>query len=275
MQNLALRPWIWLVLLWPSARLWVPTASRGGRGSYFGSRVLRRVPASASMQDLPSQGDGSGQVVSKILEAGVRLLLRRYDLVSVSVASRWDQLMRGRVEAVKLFGKNWCTKLQLRARQLTVTTHCAALDYGELLQGRVTLTEVAKGFAEAIFDAEEFGDFLLYPQVAQAAPVVLGSRFRFMEQKVKIDFETKTVFFQGRHPGDFFQARLTCSDKGARPKVSLHSETASKATTGELERALSAFFATLYIDLAGGDPTDSQSLPGPDLRSLCSERDPD
>eukprot|EP00913_Durusdinium_trenchii_P022361 g21007.t1 len=137
--------------------------------------------------------------------------------------------MRGRVEAVKLFGKNWmepqprvalaCTKLQLRARQLTVTTHCAALDYGELLQGRVTLTEVAKGFAEAIFDAEEFGDFLLYPQVAQAAPVVLGSRFRFMEQKVKIDFETKT--------------------------------TASKATTGELERALSAFFATLYIDLAG------------------------
>lgn len=33
-------------------------------------------------------------------------------------------------------------------------------------------------------------------QVAQAAPVVLGSRFRFMEQKVKIDFETKTVFFQ-------------------------------------------------------------------------------
>lgn len=33
-------------------------------------------------------------------------------------------------------------------------------------------SQVAKGFAEAIFDAEEFGDFLLYPQ---AEPGSLGS----------------------------------------------------------------------------------------------------
>ena len=38
-----------------------------------------------------------------------------------------------------------CTKLQLRAQSLVVTASSAALDYGELLQGRVTLTEAGEG----------------------------------------------------------------------------------------------------------------------------------
>lgn len=243
-------PWLrWLrwLLLGSAAKLAfvLPTWGTSPGHSTF------RLQAGRSEQ-FEAFGDGSGQVVSKILETGVRLLLRRYDMVRVKVQSRWDQLIRGRVEAVELSGKQWCTKLRLRARSLVVSASSAALDYGELLQGRVTLTEVAKGSAEAIFDAQEFGDFLIYPQVSEAAPVVSGAKVLFSERAVEIDSSAEQLTFQGRHAGQAFRARLTCGDGGKRPKVSLHSDARlAEATKMELETALETFFSKLKIDLAG------------------------
>eukprot|EP00435_Cladocopium_sp_Y103_P013341 s1460_g3.t1 len=214
--------WLRLLLLGSTAQIFVlPQGTPPGRSKFPSRRAGR-------LDQFEASGDGSGQVVSKILETGVRLLLRRYDLVRVKVQSRWDQLIRGRVEAVELSGKQWCTKLQLRARSLVVSASSAALDYGELLQGRVTLTEVAKGSAEAIFDAQEFGDFLIYPQVSEAAPVVSGAKVLFSERGVEIDSSAEELTFQGRHAGQAFRARLTV-DGGQRPKVSLHSAQLAEA----------------------------------------------
>lgn len=241
--------WLRWLLLGSAAKLAfvLPTSVTPG---YSRSPSLRAGRLDRS--DQFEAGDGSGRVVSKILETGVRLLLRRYDMVRVKVQSRWDQLIRGRVEAVELSGKQWCTKLRLRARSLVVSASCAALDYGELLQGRVTLTEVAKGSAKAIFDAQEFGDFLIYPQVSEAAPVVSGAKVLFSERGVEIDSSAEQLTFQGRHAGQAFRARLTCGDGGKRPKVSLHSDARlAEATKLELETALETFFSKLQIDLAG------------------------
>ena len=35
----------------------------------------------------------------------------------------------------------------------------------------MTLTEVARGSAQAVFDAKEFGDFLIYPQAKMLKPI--------------------------------------------------------------------------------------------------------
>ncbi|CAJ1355755.1 unnamed protein product, partial [Effrenium voratum] len=142
-----------------------------------------------------------------------------------------------------------CTKLGLRARALRVAAlRGAALDYGELLQGRVTLTEAAQGWAEAVFDAEEFADFLVYPQVAAAAPQLEGAQFRFCGS-VEISSADETLTFQGSHAGDLFRGTLSCGD-GTQPQVSLHGDI-DEARRVALERALASFFRSLYVDLAG------------------------
>eukprot|EP00438_Fugacium_kawagutii_P001410 Skav219710 [mRNA] locus=scaffold776:167537:175718:- [translate_table: standard] len=73
-------------------------------------------------------------------------------------------------------GRSSSRRLRLRAQRLTVRALSgAALDYGELLQGRV-----ARGSAEAIFNAEEFGDFLIYPQVVSKNMVWWLVRLHFL-----------------------------------------------------------------------------------------------
>ncbi|CAE7840650.1 carA2 [Symbiodinium sp. CCMP2592] len=203
----------------------------------------------------PSPQDGSGAVVSKVLEAGVRLLLRNYDAVVVAVGSRWETLLRGRVQAVQLSGKDWCTKLGLRARRLVVAAlEGAALDYGELLQGRVTLTAVADGWAEAIFNEADFGQFLLYPQVAAASPTVEGAKFIFSSEGVIIDAAAETLTFEGRHAGHGLRGVLRCGQGGTVPTVKLEALGAQPEEALEpLEEALGGFFATLHVDLAGVD----------------------
>lgn len=196
-----------------------------------------------------SLGDGSGEVVSKILEVGVRMLLRSYDNVQVRVSSKLGELVRGRVNDVHLSGRSWCTKLNLRARSLTVMASPASLDYGELLRGSVALTQPAKGWAEAVFDGRDFGYFLCYQALASATPVVAGSKFRFSSEGVIIDSDGRNIAFRGWHANEPVLGSLTLTEEQGRPMVRVC--VSQPQTAGPLEVALTVFFRDLQVDLAG------------------------
>ncbi|CAK0880690.1 unnamed protein product [Prorocentrum cordatum] len=118
--------------------------------------------------------------------------LRRHRGVSAVVRSEGVRLVQGRVEAVQLSGLDWHSRAGLTARRLTVSApDGAALSYLEVLAGRIALTAPAYGWAEAVFSAADFGNFLLYRPVTDTVPAILGERFVFSGEGVSIDVARK------------------------------------------------------------------------------------
>ncbi|CAE8638509.1 unnamed protein product [Polarella glacialis] len=206
----------------------------------------------------PSGTDGSGTVVAKILEAGVRLLLRRHQGVQVVVHSSWPELLFGSVKAVHLSGRGWLSKLGLAARELIVSapTSCK-LDYGELLAGRVTLTECALGWAEAAFDASDFANFLVYPPVVSSARRLIGSDFSFEPQGVRIDVAAGQVHFVCRQAGEQFNVVLEAVGGVEGEHVGMPESNpwgvlvVLEPSQPALACVMTKFFNELEVDLAG------------------------
>lgn len=210
----------------------------------------------------PRSGDSSGALVARILEAGVRLLLRNHAGVHVTVSSELGQLAQGRVAGVHLEGREWRTQRGLTARRLVVAAlDGAALDYNELIFAqRVTLTEPASGWAEAMFDARDFGNFLLYAPVFGAAPTFESSTVRFCPDGASIDSSAGRATFKFLHAGRGLTAFLEADAAGV-PTVRLSACTSqvngmggdavSPPTVAGLEAILTTFFQKLFVDLAG------------------------
>eukprot|EP00929_Paragymnodinium_shiwhaense_P100764 TRINITY_DN63330_c0_g1_i1.p1 TRINITY_DN63330_c0_g1~~TRINITY_DN63330_c0_g1_i1.p1 ORF type:complete len:323 (-),score=49.67 TRINITY_DN63330_c0_g1_i1:674-1642(-) len=248
---------------------WEPLAARRRVLLVSRTRPLQRASARRSAgqtevwQELPpprETGDGSGTAVSKILEAGVRLLLRSHNGVKVAVRSRWEDLLRaGSVEAVHLSGRNWRTKLDLTARSLVVAAlKGARLDYGALMQGRVSLTAPAHGWAEGVFDADDFGNFLLYPQVAARLPQVAGTRLKFQSSGIVIDAPAGQVVLPAALGNTQCQVVLHVNDGvNIEAHLSLSSEEADSQLSADerhdWEAAITTFFKNVNVDLAGVD----------------------
>jgi len=178
----------------------------------------------------------------------VKLLLSEYDSVQVKVRCRFDELIWGQVEAVHLSGFNWCSKLRLSARELVISVpECARLDYGELLGGRVQLTETAHGWAEAVFNEADFGNFLTYPQVQAAAPQIDGVTFSFLPDGVVVDRPAGRVRFEGLLGCERFIVELEAAADGSPTAVLLE----PLGGPPGLAEAFTSFFRTLSVDLAG------------------------
>mmetsp|Transcript_76376 Transcript_76376/g.151062 ORF Transcript_76376/g.151062 Transcript_76376/m.151062 type:complete len:305 (+) Transcript_76376:60-974(+) len=201
----------------------------------------------------PHAGDGSGAVVARLLEFLVPLHLRRYQSVRAAVRSQTNTLVQGRVQAVHLQGLDWHSRADLTARRLIVTApDGAALNYLEALAGQLTLTAPTTGWAEAVFDARDFGNFLKYQPVATTVPRIAGERFLFSSEGVVVDTAARHIVFSGRWGRRPVKAMLEAGPApGMALSVCILEAGSSVADASMLGSALTHFFRNLRVDLCG------------------------
>jgi len=194
-----------------------------------------------------SEGDRSGTVVAKLLEVAVRSQMRQHGMVLAKVNSRLERLMQGYVESVYLSGRDLQTRLGLTARNLIITAPDSSfIDYGRLALGKLTLTTPAHGMSEALFDASDWGNFLVYPSVVRAATSELrGGAVQFLRHGVSLDSAAGRLSFSAAYEGRQLRCHLRLLDD-ALPVVDVDG-----TQDPTLAQELTLFFQNLCIDLAG------------------------
>mmetsp|Transcript_170652 Transcript_170652/g.547383 ORF Transcript_170652/g.547383 Transcript_170652/m.547383 type:complete len:480 (-) Transcript_170652:65-1504(-) len=221
-----------------------------------------------SVWTLPTGGDASGSVVAKLLQAVFRHMLASSADVTAQVSSRIGRLARGSVLGVLLFGRALRTPLGFTGRemQMFVPEECR-IDRKALFRGKLALQSPTRGMVEIIFNEEDFGNFLMYPQIAASAPLGLTFRRRVHLNEDGVRFEVQAQCSGGAK--DEFSALLSwpssshCSSRrlaagerrGLGPCVRVLRSSGgghgSADDVAALERSLTDFFRELTLDLAG------------------------
>ena len=177
--------------------------------------------------------------------------LRSHSGVSCHVDCNLPGLLSGRVESARISGNAWQSPKMLTCRSLDFRVGAAALDGAALLsRGVIALSTPARGSGTVVFNARDFGHFLVHPFMGAAATrAVAGRRFAFAGPE-RVSFCADGVNFEGAFDG----ARYACllrPPAPAAPSRAVSVEASGGPAAGDVAAGLALFFTTLCFDLEG------------------------
>jgi hypothetical protein len=233
---------------------------RLGRRCSFAAILLLQTlqlcvtPVEGFMQlgmQLPGFGSPQpGEVLSRVAEVGLKLKLARHRGVAIDVTASPGKILAGGVEGVKVSGAEWASPGRLTCKSLDVSVGETVVDLPKLLtpfSPQIVMKVPAKGRAEIVFNAQDWGNFLVHPLVGRAT-LPLGE-FRFSRLGAAVDAERQCASFAGTWRGAEVRMELSQAPGG---EVQVREAAPGAADPeGELGRALAEWFATLDVNLDG------------------------
>uniref|UniRef100_A0A383VV08 Uncharacterized protein n=1 Tax=Tetradesmus obliquus TaxID=3088 RepID=A0A383VV08_TETOB len=248
---------------------WLKAPCQAAGCSRLSSRLIRSS-SRCSRGRLATVNTAHRDLTADILEnvtcLALRARLKECRAVKTSISCDTWSLLAGRVNGVKIHGEGWRSPLNLTAQVLEATVGEASLDPSAVLfKQQILLTNVPVGTARVMFNAADFGNFLVHPLMTEAAKeAVQGHAFAFDQASVRIQPPSAVppeglVEFTGtwRGDGQRYQVRLlpvsggAVFGKGVQAHAMPLSIGARSSSAGIVEDCLSAFFSSLMVDLQG------------------------
>ena len=175
--------------------------------------------------------------------------LRSHSGVVCHVDCNLPALLSGRVDSARISGTAWQSPKNLTCRSLDFRVGAAALDGGTLLsRGVIALSTPARGSGTVVFNARDFGNFLVHPFMGSAAMrAVAGRGFAFTD---RVTFGADGVRFEGAFEGVRYACTLRPPAPSA-PSRAVSVEASGGPAAGDVAAGLASFFTTLCFDLEG------------------------
>lgn len=209
---------------------------------------------------------GAADVLSRVAEVGLKLKLRSYEKVAVTVDSSPIDLLSGKVKGVMVEGSRWASPKELTCRELKCKVGATAIDLQNLVQRQeIRMIQPGRGTACIEFSSQDWANFLTHPLVTTVTPEVtvvdsasssLSSAtapFAFVRQG-KIEATEGKALFAGTFRNQTFRFALSqrADESGASVRA-LKAEEVSGLQEQEriLALELSEWFSNLEIDLDG------------------------
>ncbi|CAM9365010.1 unnamed protein product [Hapterophycus canaliculatus] len=221
-------------------------------------QFIRARPAAASGNFCLQMGATSALIETTACQV-LRLVLRngRAAQVSCSVKSNGFELLQGKLRGASVSGQDWASRLDLTARSINVDVGSVAVDAAALLRHRVLrfLPPSPSGNAIVVFNAQDFGNFLVHPLIHGMD--LAGRSFVFDREGVVVDPINRTVGFRGRWGEQKLCIEL--SQTTARERlvarvvhgVDGEAEGLEDAAADHVASEVSDFFNNLEVDLDG------------------------
>ncbi len=119
-----------------------------------------------------------------------------------------------------------------------------------LSRGLIALSTPARGQGAVVFNARDFGNFLVHPLMSTAAArAVAGRRFAFAGPE-RVTISAEGVRFEGAFDGARYACMLRPPAPAARARA-VAVEASGGPAAGDVAAGLTAFFSSLCIDLEG------------------------
>eukprot|EP00775_Hariotina_reticulata_P012375 gene12375-12509_t len=130
----------------------------------------------------------AADILENVANIALRSRLKECRSVATSVACDTWSLLAGRVKGVKLRGEGWRSPKNLTAQLLEATLGEVVIDPAAVvLRQQIALTNMPVGTAHVVFNAVDFGNFLVHPLMQEAVQnAVQGHAFAFDQSSVRI-----------------------------------------------------------------------------------------
>jgi len=209
-------------------------------------------------------GPGPADLLSRAAEVGLKLKMRSFGDVAVSVDSAPAELFAGKVKGVTVVGSNWASPKDLTCRELRCEVGATAIDLPRLVQRQeISMLEAGRGSATITFSSKDWANFLVHPLVTAVTPQLstampqlssasASAPFIFLRQG-RIEAGEQRALFAGTFQGRTLRFALRQRKDGPGALVRpLRSEEVGVAQEHDYwAQQLSEWFSNLEIDLDG------------------------